>query len=123
MNPGADRGSRGRWAEEVAARYLTDRGLVCRDRNFRSRHGEIDLVMEDDEVLVFVEVRSRSRAGFLDPAESVDRAKRTRLVRTADTWLRSRRAVPVPACRFDVVAVTGEPDDPGIRWVRDAFDA
>ena len=121
MNPRADRSSRGRWAEEVAARHLAAHGLVCRDRNFRSRYGEIDLVMEDGEVLVFVEVRSRERAGFLDPAESVDRSKRARIARTADAWLRNRH--PVPACRFDVVAVTGAPDAPGIRWVRDAFDA
>lgn len=121
MNPDADRRSRGRWAEDVAARHLTEHGLVCRERNFRSRYGEIDLVMQDGEILVFVEVRSRRGTGFLDPAESVDRAKRTRIARTADAWLRNRRAVP--ACRFDVVAVTGEPDAPGIRWVRDAFDA
>lgn len=123
MSPRADRRARGQWAEDAAVRYLTERGLVCRDRNFRSRYGEIDLVMEDGEVLVFVEVRSRVGAGFLDPAESVDRSKRARIARTADTWLRRRRAVPLPACRFDVVAVTGEPDAPGIRWVRDAFDA
>ncbi len=122
MNPHADRRSRGRWAEEVAARYLLERGLVCRDRNFRSRYGEIDLIMEDGEVLVFVEVRSRGLAGFMDPAESVDRTKRTRLVRTADTWLRTRNAARLPACRFDVVAVTGDPATPGVRWVRDAFD-
>ena len=123
MNPGADRRSRGRWAEDLAARYLTEHGLVCRERNFRSRFGEIDLVMEDGETLVFVEVRSRRGTGFLDPAESVDRSKRTRPARTAYTWLRNRRTIPVPACRFDVVAVTGEPDAPGIRWVRNAFDA
>lgn len=123
MSPRADRRSRGRWAEDLAARHLTAHGLVCRERNFRSRYGEIDLVMEDGEVLVFVEVRSRRGTGFLDPAESVDRSKRTRLARTADTWLRSRRTLPVPACRFDVVAVTGEPNAPDVRWVRDAFDA
>ena len=121
MSPRADRRARGQWAEDAAARYLTERGLVCRDRNFRSRYGEIDLVMEDGEILVFVEVRSRGGTGFLDPAESVDRSKRARIARTADTWLRRRR--PIPACRFDVVAVTGEPDAPGIRWVRNAFDA
>ena len=103
-------------------RHLAEHGLVCRDRNFRSRYGEIDLIMEDGEVLVFVEVRSRGRTGFMDPAESVDRTKRARIARTADTWLRTRNGAPLPACRFDVVAVTGEPAAPGIRWVRDAFD-
>ena len=116
------RHARGQWAEEVAARYLAENGLVCRERNFRSRYGEIDLVMEDGEVLVFVEVRSRGGSGFMDPAESVDRTKRRRIVRTADTWLRRRKRGPLPACRFDVVAVTGEPEAPEIRWLRGAFD-
>ena len=122
MTSRANRGSRGRWAEEVAARHLIEHGLVCRARNFRSRHGEIDLIMEDGGVVVFIEVRSRSKTGFMDPAESVDRAKRVRIVRTADTWLRFRSGTPAPACRFDVVAVTGEPGDPDIRWLRGAFD-
>ena len=78
--------------------------------------------MEDGEVVVFIEVRSRGEAGFMDPAESVDHAKRARIVRTANTWLHFRSGAPVPACRFDVVAVIGEPEDPDIRWLRDAFD-
>ena len=123
MSPRADRRARGRWAEEAAARHLAAHGLVCRERNFRSRYGEIDLVMEDGEVLVFVEVRSRGGSGFMDPAESVDRTKRRRIERTADTWLRTRRHTPLPACRFDVVAVTGEPTAPDIRWLRGAFEA
>lgn len=122
MTPRSERHSRGRWAEEIAARHLVENGLVCRDRNFRSRYGEIDLVMEDGEVLVFVEVRSRGGSGFMDPAESVDRTKRRRIARTADTWLRTRKRAPLPACRFDVVAVTGEPEAPEIRWLRGAFD-
>ena len=123
MRGGPERPSRGRWAEDVAVRHLAGHGLVCRERNFRSRFGEIDLIMEDRGVLVFVEVRSRGTAGFMDPAESIDRSKRTRIARTADTWLRVRKPAPVPPCRFDVVAVTGEPGEPRIRWLRGAFDA
>ena len=117
------RNSRGRWAEEAAARHLVEHGLVCRARNFRSRYGEIDLIMDDGGVLVFIEVRSRAGAGFMDPAESVDGAKRRRIARTADAWLRARHRTSAPACRFDVVAVTGEPGNPRIRWLRAAFDA
>ena len=118
-----DRSTRGRWAEELAARHLVAHGLVCRDRNFRSKFGEIDLVMNDGATVVFVEVRSRSGSGFMDPAESVDWKKRTRIARTADTWLRARGPAAMPACRFDVVSVTGDPEAPDIRWVRGAFDA
>lgn len=118
-----DRASRGRWAEEIAARHLTEHGLVCRERNFRSRYGEIDLVMEDGPLVVFVEVRSRAGTGFMDPAESVDRKKRNRLSRTADSWLRTRCGKVVPACRFDVVTVTGRSGDADVRWLKGAFDA
>ena len=123
MTAPGDRTYRGRWAEEVAARHLADHGLVCRERNFRSRYGEIDLVMEDGALVVFVEVRSRSGAGFMDPVESVDGRKRARIARTADTWLRTRSRVRDPACRFDVVTVTGGPEDPDVRWLQGAFDA
>ena len=122
MSARSDRAARGRWAEEAAARHLAEHGLVCRDRNFRSRYGEIDLVMEDRGTLVFVEVRSRGGPGFMDPAESVDFPKRRRIVRTAESWLRTRRRSPLPACRFDVVSVTGVPDAPDIQWLRGAFD-
>ena len=122
MTESARRNERGRWAEEAAARHLAEHGLICRARNFRSRYGEIDLIMDDDGVLVFIEVRSRAEAGFMDPADSVDGAKRRRIARTAAAWLRARHRGAVPACRFDVVAVTGEPGNPRIRWLRAAFD-
>ena len=122
MTAPSRRTARGRWAEEIAARHLATHGLVCRDRNFRSRFGEIDLVMEDGAIVVFVEVRSRSGAGFMDPAESVDTRKRARIARTADTWLRMRGPAAVPLCRFDVVTVVGGLENPEIRWVRGAFD-
>ena len=118
-----DRKARGRWAEEIAVRHLAGHSLVCRARNFRSRYGEIDLIMEDGGVVVFIEVRSRRDSGFLDPVESVDRHKRAKIVRTANVWLRSRARHAPPVCRFDVVGVTGEPENPEVRWLRDAFDA
>ena len=79
--------------------------------------------MEDGALVVFVEVRSRSGSGFMDPAESVDRRKRARLARTADVWLRKRRRLTLPSCRFDVVTVTGSREEPDIRWLPGAFDA
>ena len=120
--PGARR-ARGTWAEDLAAKHLAAHGLVCRDRNFRSRFGEIDLVMEYGALVVFVEVRSRKGPGFMDPAESVDRSKRARLARTAETWLGKRRRTTAPPCRFDVVTVTGSREEPEIRWLQGAFDA
>lgn len=123
MSPHPDRNARGRWAEEVAVRHLAARGLVCRARNFRSRFGEIDLIMEDGGEVVFVEVRSRARATLMAPEESVDGGKQARLVRTAEIWLSRRRWRRPPPCRFDVVAVTGNPDAVEVHWCRNAFDA
>ena len=124
MNPRADRRSRGSWAEDVAARYLAEHGLVCRDRNFRSRYGEIDLVMGGRRG---AGVRrgpfpAAGRASWTRPrAWTGPSAPASRGPRTPGSAPGAARRSP-PA-GFDVVAVTGEPAAPGIRWVRDAFDA
>jgi putative endonuclease len=92
------------------------------ERNYRCRHGEIDLVMLDDDCLVFVEVRFRSPGAFVSAAASVDRRKQSRLVRTAEMFLATRPRFASCAARFDVVGVdahaTGQP---GVEWIRDAF--
>lgn len=108
---------RGQAAEDRACRYLQARGLRLVTRNYRSRWGEIDLIMRDPEGLVFIEVRQRSSQRFGGALESVDRRKRERLLATAQTYL--QRQPDAPRARFDVVAL-GAPDDP-IDWVRDAF--
>ena len=83
LETGDPRHSAGRWAEQAALEYLADRGLTCLARNHRSRFGEIDLVMGDGEVLVFVEVRFRRDDRFGGGAESVTWAKRRRLLAAA----------------------------------------
>jgi putative endonuclease len=101
-------------AEERAARFLRKQGLQIRERNFRCRGGEIDLVCEDLGNLVFVEVRYRSSDHYGGALASVDRRKRQRLITAARHYLaRNGDAV----CRFDVVGITG--DD--MQWIRDAF--
>lgn len=104
--------------ERQACVYLTDRGLRLRERNYRCRNGEIDLIMLDGQTLVFVEVRYRNNARFGGAAASVDAGKRRRLTAAALHYLQ-RHAHDAPA-RFDVVAM-----GPGerIEWIRDAFPA
>ncbi len=87
-------------------------------RNYRSRWGEIDLIMTEDDTLVFVEVRQRSGSGFGTAVESVDRRKQRRITATAASFLQSRPALAGRQARFDVVGIDG---DGGIQWVRDAF--
>jgi putative endonuclease len=115
MNPEGAR------AEDLCARLLRAAGLVLVERNWRCRHGEIDLIAEEGGTLVFAEVRMRSGAGFGGAGESVTAAKRQRLIASARLYLaRERRTrISMPACRFDVFLVDGESAD--VQWIRDAF--
>jgi len=111
---------KGREAEDRALSFLQQQGLRYVDRNFRTRCGEIDLVMDDSGILVFVEVRYRQHRGYGGAIESIDRAKCARLVATAQWYLNAKR-VRGPA-RFDVVALelqaTGATS---VVWIKDAI--
>lgn len=107
---------RGREAEARAAAYLACCGLREISRNFRVRGGEIDLICRDGRVLVFVEVRQRSRSDFGSAADSITAAKRRRIVLAARHYLAGKRE---PDCRFDCLLIDGE----RIEWLKNAFSA
>ena len=104
---------RGQAAEVRALTYLQQQGLQLLERNFSCRCGEIDLIMRDQQVLVFIEVRQRSIALFGGAAASVTAAKQTRLWRTAEVYL--QRYTALPRCRFDLIAIQGGE----LSWIRD----
>jgi len=110
----------GRRAERAAARYLQRRGLRLIARNYRTRVGEIDLVMTDGSELVFIEVRFRSRADFGDGAETIDQKKQQRIARAARHYLLHRTSDETP-CRFDVVSVSRTNYLLRFEWIQDAF--
>ena len=110
-----DKRAAGRDAEDVALARLRRRGLRLLERNYRTRRGEIDLVMRDGDTIVFVEVRYRGDASHGSAAETVDRRKRAKLIAAAQFYLQQKRWRH--ACRFDVVALQGE----RLEWLRDAF--
>ncbi len=107
-------------AEDAAAAHLAGAGCRLLARNARYRDGELDLVMRERDLVVFVEVRQRGAALFGGAAASVDIFKQKRLRRAAQRWLVEQYGDRWPACRFDVVAVDG---DGKIEWIRDAFAA
>ncbi len=107
-------------AETAAADHLTACGCVLIARNARFPEGELDLIVRERDVLVFVEVRMRSSSAFGGAAASVDRYKQKRLLRAAQHWLLQNYRERWPVCRFDVVSVGG---DGTIEWIRDAFAA
>jgi putative endonuclease len=111
------KGETGAAAETRAANYLAGRGLRPVARNWRARGGEIDLIMRDGAVLVFVEVRARSGAAHGGAAASITATKRARLIHAARAYLATLGREP--ACRFDVVLEqAGE-----LVWIKDAFQA
>jgi len=108
--------NRGASAEALAAEFLQSQGLRILDRNYRCRFGEIDLVAESGQTLIFVEVKARKSEGFGGAAESVTASKRRRIVAAARHYL---AASGERSARFDVVLVRGEP--PKLEWIADAF--
>jgi len=106
---------RGRVGELAARKHLQRSGLKFLTANFRSDHGEIDLVMRDQDCLVFVEVKTRSSEDWVRPAAAVDARKRRLLSQTALDYLR-RLKNPQVKIRFDIVEVLL--DDGNVREVR-----
>jgi putative endonuclease len=117
-----DRRALGRAAEDLAARWLEERGYRILDRNHALRRGEVDLVCEAAGVLCFVEVRSRTGDAFGGPEESVDRRKARRVVLAAQDWV-ARNGDGGRDVRFDVVAVTFGEGPPAVAHFPAAFDA
>ena len=116
-----DSSTRGKDAEIRAWQYLQARGLQLLQRNYRSRRGEIDLVMQDTDSLVFVEVRYRRQSQFGTALESVDRRKQLRLIACARHYMQAHPQVARKPCRFDVVSISGPQGE--IEWIRNAFTA
>ena len=110
----------GAHAEQLAYRYLCDRGLHPVARNFRCRGGEIDLIMLDEGCLTFVEVRFRQSSAFSAPGPTVDRHKQRKLIRTAALFAARHPRYAQATMRFDVVAIEGDAAE-RVRWIRDAF--
>ena len=92
--------------ENAAARHLEARGYEILGRNFRTRHGELDIVAAGDGCLVFCEVKARlGRAATERALEAVGPAKRQRLRRMAAEWFASHSGPGLPGVRFDVIGV------------------
>jgi putative endonuclease len=114
------RGQLGRSGEHAAVEYLRQHGFRIVETNHRSPLGEVDIIGQEGDTLVFVEVKSRSDSGYAQPYESVGVRKRDRIRRLALQYLSS---IPGPdrAVRFDVVSVVVGPDALRVEHIRDAF--
>lgn len=106
----------GNAGEERAVQYLRERGYRIVERNFKLDMGELDIIARDDDILVFVEVRSRADDTFGDAAEAVRFGKQRRVAHMAEMYL-GLRTPCFEEARFDVVAITGD----RIELIQDAW--
>jgi putative endonuclease len=109
----------GRLGEETARKYLEEKGFVFEEANFRTKNGEIDLIMLDGKQLVFIEVKTRKSALFGHGVEAVNRVKQTKIRSVAMQYLQKRKS---PAgIRFDVVVLTYSGQELDILHIPAAF--
>ena len=116
----AEHNDLGKWGEDVALAYLLDQGYRLLDRNWHQGHRDLDLIMQQDDTLGIVEVRTRRNNLFMDPEQTVDALKMLSLSKAANAYIRLHRISL--NIRFDIVAITGTPSsDFTINHIEDAF--
>lgn len=106
-------------AEKNACQYLQTQGLNLICKNFRCSHGEIDLIMQAGEVVVFVEVRFRQYADHGHGIETLSASKKQRLIKTALFYLQKNDLFDKVLCRFDVL---GTDKNQEMVWIKNAFE-
>ena len=116
----ADHLQHGEEAEQQALDYLNRRGLKLIERNYRCKAGEIDLIMQERDALIFVEVRYRQSRDFGSALESVTPRKQRKLLAAANQYLQAKQKDQ--PCRFDVVALNGS-GHPRMEWIKNAFQS
>lgn len=110
---------KGRETEALAEQYLCRQGMTVVERNYKHKTGEIDLIMQDQGDLVFVEVRARGETDAATALESITEQKQSKIIRTAKLYLQEANLTYKVTSRFDVVTFDG----PALTldWIRNAF--
>jgi len=118
-----DARQRGKWGEQIAARYLVNKGYTIITSGFRSRFGEIDIISKSKEYLVFTEVKTRKSSSFAFAREYVSKTKQKKIISTANFWLLKKPTKLQP--RFDVIEIYAKDgvynDSPEIIHIENAF--
>ncbi|GMR20760.1 MAG: YraN family protein [Gammaproteobacteria bacterium] len=108
---------------EIAARHYLERaGYQFLRKNYRTPYGEVDLIMKNDDTLVFIEVRYRKNGRFGQAEETIGSRKQSKLLASAEHFLQ-QNSIGNLGCRFDIVAITGTLRDDNISWIRNAIQA
>jgi putative endonuclease len=116
MSPAGPKQRLGRWGESLAAKYFEEHGYHILGKNIRTPYGEIDIIVEKDGVIVFVEVKTRSSTGYGMPEEAITRTKREHILAAiAFYWQQAEK--PETDWRVDVVAVLRKPNGEEVEVV------
>ena len=118
----------GEYTENLACKYLEKKGFKLIERNFHCRFGEIDLIMQHNNNLIFVEVRYRRSNNFGSGAESITSNKQSKLIKTASVYLQQHAKLAKNPTRFDVISISGPIETTNINnisfdWIENAFGA
>jgi putative endonuclease len=111
----------GQEGERLAERYLSKKGYRLVERNYRCPVGEVDLIVLDRRVIVFVEVKTRRHERFGVPLESVHPRKQQKMIKAA-LWFLSDRKLHERDARFDVVGISFGGQEPVVEHIENAFD-
>jgi putative endonuclease len=111
----------GKEGERIAEQYLKRKGYKLVERNYRCSAGEVDLIVLDRRVIVFVEVKTRTGHGFGTPLEAVQPRKQRKMMQAAQFFL-SQKKLHQRDARFDVVGISWPGREPVIEHVENAFE-
>lgn len=113
----------GKKGEDIVAHFLRKKGFIIFKRNYHSRFGEIDIIAEKDELLLFVEVKTRFENSLVSPAQAVDFLKQNRIKQTARSFMSKTYIEYI--CRYDVAEVTVREEDGkykySLNYIKNAF--
>ena len=111
----------GKEGERVAEQYLKNKGYKLVERNYRCPVGELDLIVLDRRVVVFVEVKTRSGHGYGSPLEAVEFRKQRKMIQAAQYFLSAKKLHQRDA-RFDVVGISWPGREPVVEHIENAFE-
>jgi putative endonuclease len=110
----------GREGERLAELFLKQKGYKLVERNYRCRGGEVDLIVLDRRIIVFVEVKTRTDHEFGSPLEAVAPRKQRRMILAAQLFLHQKKLHERDA-RFDVVGISWPGAEPVVEHIQNAF--
>ena len=108
----------GEAAERIAAEYFLTQGYIIRAQNWKSGRNEVDIILEKDRTLIFVEVKAR-KPGTQDPIDAVGKAKRVRIIKAADAYMSNETLLY--EYRFDIFAIIGNEENYTFEHFPDAY--